>query len=467
MREKAEILIIGGGPGGYVAALKASQFKKRVILVEQDKVGGTCLNYGCIPTKALLHSTKLIEKIKKSNLWGINAEIKSFDFLKMQERKNRIVNQLVKGVEFLLRRNEIKLIRGTAYLENEHTAKVVSGEEEHIIEAQYIILATGSLPSELPFLKIDGKRIISSKESLELTEIPKKFIIIGAGAIGLELGVIYHRLGSEIIIIEIMPTILPGNDLEIVNHLEKILKEKGMRIYTNTRIEKAEVTKDKVKLEGVNLENNQILKFEAEKVLLAIGRKANHENLGLDKLGIEKDERGFVKVNSQFRTNISNIYAIGDLIGGKLLAHKASHEGIGAVMSICGLPFKFDYLALSSAVFIEPEFSTVGLTEEEALNKGIKIKIGKFPFRANGRALTMGEGDGLVKIVANEKEEIIGAHILGPQASELIAELALAIRLRRKVREIGETVHIHPTLSESIWEANLNVLKESIHILNY
>jgi len=466
MREKTEILIIGGGPGGYVSALKAAQLKKRVILIEEDKIGGTCLNYGCIPAKTLLYSTGLLEEMKRGALWGINTEIKSVDFFKMQERKSKIVNQLVKGVEFLLRKNQVKVIFGKAVLENEHRTKVISKDGEYSIEAKFIILATGSLPSELPFLKIDKKKIISSKEALELTEIPKNFIIIGAGAIGLEIGLIYHRLGSEITIIEIMPTILPGNDQEIVNNLENILRKKGIKIYTKTKVEKVNMHGDKIKLQAVNLENNQILNLEAEKVLLAVGRRPNYENLGLEKLGIEKNKLGFVKVNSQFKTNISNIYAIGDLIGGKLLAHKASHEGIGAVMNICGLLFEFDYLALPSAVFTEPEFSTIGLTEEEALERGIKIKVGKFPFRANGRAITIGQGEGIVKIIANDKEEIIGAHLLGPQASELISELSLAIHLKRKIREIGETIHIHPTLSESIWEANLNVLKESIHILN-
>ncbi|MCP2519042.1 dihydrolipoyl dehydrogenase [SCandidatus Aminicenantes bacterium Aminicenantia_JdfR_composite] len=466
MKEKTEILIIGGGPGGYVAAIKGAQLGKKIILIEEDKVGGTCLNYGCIPTKALLYSTGILKEIKRGAQWGINTEIKSVDINKMREKKTRIVNQLVRGVEFLLQKNQVRLVKGRAHLESENTVKVFSEEKEYIIEADNIILATGSLPSELPFLKIDGKRVISSKEALEIKEIPEKFIIIGAGAIGLEIGLIYHRLGADVTIVEIMSTILPGNDKEIVCNLENILRRKGIKIHTKIRIEKAEINKDTIRLEGVDLENNQILNFEGSKILLAVGRKANYQNLGIDKLGIEIDDKGFIKVNTEYKTNIPSIYAIGDLIGGKLLAHKASHEGIGAIMNICGLPFEFDYLALPSAVFTEPEFSTVGLTEEEALEKGIKIKIGKFPFRANGRAVTIGQGEGIVKIIANENEEIIGAHVLGPYASELIAELSLAIRLKRKIREIGKTIHIHPTLSESIWEANLNVLKESIHILN-
>ncbi len=466
MKEMTEILIIGGGPGGYVAALKAAQFNKKVILVEKDKLGGTCLNYGCIPTKVLLHNSWLLEEIKNSNFWGIDLEIKEINLQRIQQRKKQIVNQLVKGVEFLLRKNHVKVITGTAKFENDHIINVVSQEEEFLIEAENIILATGSLPSELPFLKIDEEKIISSKEALELIELPKKFIVIGAGAVGLELGLIYHRFGSEVAIIEIMPTILPGNDQEIALNLERILKRKGLSIYTNTKVEEVKTEGNLIKLKAINLETNKILDLEAEKILLAVGRKPNHKNLGLEKLGIEKDKSGFIKVDSYLRTNIPNVYAIGDLIGGKLLAHKASHEGIIAVSNICKLPSEMDYTALPSAVFTEPEFSTVGLTEQEALKKGIKIKVGRFPFRANGRAITIGQGEGIVKIVANEKGEIIGAHLLGPQASELISELTLAIHLKRKVKEIGETIHIHPTLSESIWEANLNVLKESIHILN-
>ncbi|MFQ6082635.1 MAG: dihydrolipoyl dehydrogenase, partial [Candidatus Aminicenantia bacterium] len=429
-------------------------------------IGGTCLNYGCIPTKALLYPAKILEIIKNSEEFGIKMDNFSLDWPKIQQRKQKIVDQLVRGVNFLLKKSGVEVIEGKAALENNHMVVVSNDKEKKILEAENIILATGSRPADLPFLKPDGKQIITSKEALELEKIPESMAVIGGGGVGLEIGLIYHYFGTKISIIEILPTILPGNDLELVLNLERILKKEGIFIFTHTRLNKAEVKDNKIKLEAISLENNQTLSLEIEKVLIAVGRKPNSENSGLEKVGIALDNYGFVKVDSRLKTNIPNIYAIGDLIGGKLMAHKASHEGIVAVENICGLHTKIDYLSLPAAVFTEPEFSTVGLTEEQAREKGINIKIGRFPFRANGRALTLAQTDGLIKIISNENEEIIGAHILGPQASELISELSLAISNRLKTKDISKNIHIHPTLSEVIWEANLNVDKKSIHIIN-
>ena len=464
--EKHDLVIIGGGPGGYVAALRASQLKKKVLLVEEDKIGGTCMNYGCIPTKYLLHQTKIFKEMKENKKLEGPLERISCNWKSVQKEKQKAVDRLTKGTEFLLKKNGVEILKGKASLRDERHVMVRMDDEQRIFEAQKIILATGSRPAELPFLKLNGQEIVSSQEALEFESVPAKLIVIGAGAIGLEIGSIYARLGTDVCVLEILPTILPGSDKEIANRLERLLKMQGLKIFTRMRIETGSINKGKVFLRGTCLNDQSPFEFEGEKVLLAAGRMPNSEELKREAPQLRLDKAGFVEVNPQLETAIPGIYAIGDLIGGKLLAHKASHEGLVAAENVAGMKRAMDYKALPMAVFTEPEFASVGLSEEEASQLGIKLRLGVFSLQASGRALTMERPEGMVKIVAGENDEIIGGHILAPGASEIIAELTLAIHKRMKLRDVASSIHIHPTLSEAVMEAAMKAKNEALHILN-
>jgi len=466
MNEKWDIAILGGGPGGYVAAIRAAQLKKRVVLVEKDKIGGTCMNYGCIPAKYLLHQTKIYKELKENkNIDGPVAKMKC-NWKKVQEEKNKIVERLVKGIEFLLKKNGVEIIKGEGFVKSEKQIAVKTEGGEKILESDKIILATGSRPAALPFLEPNGKEVVTSRETLEFDDIPKRMLIVGAGAVGLEMGSIYQRIGSDVSILEIMPTILPGSDGETATRLEKILNRQGLKIHTQMRIEESSLKEGRVSLKGINLKTQSVFEFEAEKVLLAAGRKPNTEGLTGKDFELLLDEQGFIKVNFQLETSIPGTYAIGDMIGGYLLAHKASHEGIVAAENASGLKAEMDYKALPMAVYTEPEFSSVGLTEEEAKKRGIKIQAGLFSLQANGRALTLGRQEGMVKIIADEKDEIIGAHILAANASELISEISLAMTGGLKIQDVSSSIHIHPTLSEAVMEAALKAKNQAIHVLN-
>ena len=466
MLKKHHLVIIGGGPGGYVAALRAAQLKQKVLLIEEDRIGGTCMNYGCIPTKFLLHQTRMIHELRQNKkLAGPRQDLR-LDWPLTQEDKGKVVDRLVRGIEFLLERCGVQVLKGEARLINEKEVRVRDASGEKAFEAENIILATGSRSADLPFLKPDGKMILTSREALELADIPKTLIVIGAGAIGIELGTIYSRLGTEVKILEIMPTLLPGSDLEMANRLERILRKQGLQIQTQMRIEKCELKEGAVTLSGTCLKTNAPFAYEAERVLMATGRKPNSEGIqnALADLTVEKG--GFVKVDSRLKTNCPGIYAIGDHIGGKLLAHKASHEGLTAAENAAGGRKSMDYRAMPMAVFTDPEFASVGLTEEEAKEIGIKFQIGVFSLQASGRALTMEAPEGMVKVIAGPDDKVIGGHIIAPGAGELIAELTLAIQKELKLQDVASTIHIHPTLSESVMEAALKAKNEAIHILN-
>ena len=466
MNKKWDLAIIGAGPGGYVAAIRASQLKKKVLLIEQHKIGGTCMNYGCIPAKYLLHQTKVYKELKENrNLAGPLEKIKC-NWKSVQEEKSSVVERLVKGLEFLLKKNGVQVIQGTGHLKDENKVRVSSEGGEEIFEADKVILAAGSKPGDLPFLKPNCKEIITSQEALELPEIPPRMIIIGAGAIGLEMGTIYQRLGSEVLVLEILPAILPGSDKGVAKRLEKCLKAQGLHIQTQMQIETAEVRGGKVVLKGTSLRTQTPFECEAEKVLLAVGRNSNSEGLSGKKLGLSLDEKSWINVNSRLETGISGVYAIGDVIGGKLLAHKASHEGLVAAENACGAKSEMNYEALPMAVYTDPEFASVGLTEDEAVEKGIRFQTGLFSLQANGRALTLGREEGVVKVIADDRDKVIGAHILAPNASEIISEITLAVSKGLKIQDVSSAVHIHPTLSEAVMEAALKVKNEAIHILN-
>jgi dihydrolipoamide dehydrogenase len=465
MNKKFDLAVIGGGPGGYVAALRGAQLKQKVVLFEKEKVGGTCMNWGCIPAKFLLHQTKIFQETKENKYLKGPQEALACDWERVQEERKKIVERFVRGIEFLLEKNGIQLVRGEAKLRIERQIEVQSENKDGVYEAANIILATGSRPAALPFLQPDGSAIITSKEGLELAEIPDRLVIVGGGAIGLEMGVIYHRLGSHVTIIEIMPDILPGSDRELTKRLERALKQQGLSIHTQMEIRQVVQQDEKITLDSFCLKDKKPKTFEAQKVLLAVGRIPNSEDFRHLKESFV-DEKGFVRVNEYLETGLPKVYAIGDLIGGNLLAHKASHEGILAAENASGLNKKAQYHALPMAVFTEPEYASVGLTEVQAREKGLKVQTGAFSFRANGRALTMGKPEGMSKVIADEQDRIIGAHILGPNASELLAELTLCVEKGMRLQDVFSTYHIHPTLSETVMEAALNSKGRALHILN-
>jgi dihydrolipoamide dehydrogenase len=463
MSKRWDLAILGGGPGGYVAALRAAQLKRKVVLVENDRLGGTCINYGCIPTKHLLYQTSIYQEFRENkNFDGPVEEVKC-NWRHMQDEKSKTVERLVKGIEFLLARNGVDVLRGTGFLKTEKQVVVDTEEGERILEAEKIILATGSNPGGLPFIDPNGIEVLTSRDALELDSVPRDMLIIGAGAVGLEIGMVYQRLGTDVTILEILPTILPGSDREIVTRLERLLKLQGLKIYTQMKIEQSEIEGSNVRLRGICFKDESPFAFKAEKVLIAAGRKPNSGDL---REKVSLDKQGFVKVNAQLETGIPGIYAIGDLIGGKLLAHKASHEGIIAAENASGLKETMNYEALPMAVFTSPEFSSVGYTEEEARERGIKHHIGLFSLQANGRALTMGKGEGIVKVIVDDKDKIIGGHILAPNASEIITEITLAMNNGLKVQDVFASIHIHPTLSEAVMEASMKARNRALHTLN-
>jgi dihydrolipoamide dehydrogenase len=467
MMDKKDLIIIGGGPGGYLAALRASQLGLNVTLFEQEKIGGVCINVGCIPTKYLLHQTRLVHEINICrNLEGPIQEIK-LNWEKVQTGRKNVVERLVKGLEFLLSRNKVQVIKGKAKLAGpgEVTAETSDGEMK--FQADKIILASGSRPADFPFLRFNGREVISSTEALALTETPESLLVIGAGAIGLELGAVYQRLGTEVTILEIMPDILPGTDLATTQRLERILKKQGLKIHLQMKIESAEISERRVTLKGVSLADSKPFEFSAEKVLIAAGRKPNIEDLLRDSAMLKLGNGNYVEVDSSCRTPIAGVYAIGDLIGGKLLAHKAYHDGIVAAENAAGLDSKTNYAALPSAIFTEPELASVGLSQEEAEERGIEIKVGEFPLQANGRALTMDSYEGIVRVIASKKtDKVIGAHVLAPHASEMLPVLTMAVSRRMKLKDLDSIIYIHPTLSEAIGEAALKADGRALHILN-
>ena len=465
--EGKKLVIIGGGPGGYLAALRAAQLGLEVTVVEENKVGGICINVGCIPTKYLLHQTMVFNKLKTSkNLEGPVQELR-LNWQSVQQGRQAVVDRLVKGLEFLLTRNKVNIIKGRGKVVGPGQVWVKTEKEELSLTADKIILATGSRPADFPFLRFDGQKVISSTEALSLKEVPKSLLVVGAGAIGLELGSVYQRAGTEVTIVEIMPTILPGTDKTSVQRLERILKKQGLKIFTQMKMETAEVSDTQVKLKGVSLTDGKPFEFSAEKVLIAAGRRPNVEDIVWDDTLLKKQKGNFIEVNERGETSIPDIYAIGDLVGGKLLAHKAYHDGIVAAENAAGHEARVDYRAVPAAIFTEPELATVGLSQEEAEAQGLEIKVGEFPLQASGRALTMDSTDGLVRIIADKKtDEVLGAHILAPHASEIIPVLTMAVARRLKLKDVDSIIYIHPTLSESIPEAALKANGLALHILN-
>ncbi len=453
--------IIGAGPGGYVAALKAAQLGAEVVVIEDTEVGGTCLNRGCIPTKTLLASTELYSKIKEMDKFGLQLQgevIPRLDW--MMQRKKKVVETQVKGIKGLFKSWGVQLKSGRGRLTAPDRIVVESGEGTEEISIDRVIIATGSRPAEIPVFPFDGKNILSSTDALELQEIPKSMLIVGAGVIGCEFACIFRELGTEVTIVELLPRAVSTEDEEISELLQRELKKKKIKLFTEVKAEKVEIRDD-----GVHTFLSNGKEIVTEKVLVSIGRAFNTEDLGLEELGIQKGQRGEVKVDEKMRTSLEGVYAVGDVTGGILLAHVASKEGIVAAKNIMGAEEKMDYSTVPAAIFTSPEIASVGLREYQAKEKGIDYITGHFQFRALGKAHAMGEISGLIKVIADRKtDKVLGVHIIGPHASDLIHEAALAIKASLKVKDIAETIHAHPTLSEGLMEASEDVHGMAIHM---
>ena len=469
--DKFDIVIIGSGPGGYVAAIRAGQLGLKTAIIEKDKeLGGTCLNIGCIPSKALLTSSDHFTFAKKeAQKHGIVIDGVHVDLAKMQQRKDKVVKTMNSGVRALMKTNKVTTFEGfgTITAPGKVSIKSSSGPATagQQIETKNIIIATGSVPIELPFAKFDGKTIVSSTEALTFTEAPPRLLVIGAGAIGLELGSVWSRLGSEVTFLEFLPRIAVGFDLELSNLLQRSLTAQGMTFHLETKVTAVKI--DNGRATATATKGNEELKFEADKVLVSVGRRPFAEGVGAEKVGVEVDEKKRIKIDNHFRTNVEGIYAIGDVIAGPMLAHKASDEGIACVEIIAGKAGHVNYDAIPGIIYTNPELAGVGLTEEQAKEKGIDYRTGKFPFRATGRAVANDDLEGMVKFVADAKtDRILGAHILQHAASELIAEAVSVIEFGGSSEDLGRTTHSHPTLSEAVKEAALNVEKRALHIIN-
>jgi len=463
MNEKIDVVIIGGGPGGYVAAIKAAHLGLKAILVEKDKLGGVCLNRGCIPTKALVSTAELLNHLQKAGEFGIQVKDYSIDFPAIMKRKDLITRRLSSGVEQLMKANQVRVVKGEGQIVEPGKVEITdtAGEKE-VIKTKNIIIATGSKVMRLPIPGIDSEGVITSDEALSLSELPSKMIIIGGGVIGIEFAGIFKALGVEVTVVEMLPRILLPIDEEIARRLTQILKRKGIEILTSCKVK--EIKKNHQNLEVLVSTNDGEKKLETEKVLLAAGRVPELGNINVQRLGIELD-KGAIKVGEKMRTNISNIYAVGDVVGKIMLAHVASREGIVAVENISGKEVLMDYKVVPNCVFSMPEVASVGLTEEETRKENDNIKVSKFPFMANGKALGMGETEGMVKIIADaDTFELLGLHILGAHASDLIAEGTLALSMEATAFEIVNTIHAHPTLAETIAEAAEGILGKPIHL---
>lgn len=464
--QEFDLVVIGAGPGGYTGAIRAAQLGMKVAVVEKEKtLGGTCLNVGCIPSKSLLSFS---EKFDEANHHfadiGIKASVK-LDLKKMLARKDQVVSELCRGIEGLFTKNKITRFTGVGKIVAKDVVEVTSGKKSEQIKGAKILIATGSEVSGIPGIDIDEKQIVSSTGALELSKVPAHLIVIGGGVIGLELGSVWRRLGAKVTVVEYADSIAPGLDKEIGKQFHKILEKQGMKFMLGTKVMSAETKKNKVNLTVSSVGEDKESKLDADIVLMSVGRKPYSEGLGLDEVGVKLDEYGRIDVDGHFKTSIDGIYAVGDIISGPMLAHKAEEEAVVAVEMMAGQAGHIDYNLIPSVVYTWPEVASVGATEEELKNTGIDYKAGKFPFLANSRARAVGNTDGMVKILADKQSDrILGAHIVGPEAGTLIAEIAAYMEFGGAAEDIARTCHAHPTLSEAIKEAALAVDKRTINM---
>ncbi len=465
MADRYDLVVIGAGPGGYVAAIRAAQLGMRVACVEKDgALGGTCLNVGCIPSKALLDSSELFHQARHGlGAHGVNVSGVELDLGAMMTRKDRVVRGLTQGVASLFKKNKVVWVQGAARLAAPGRVAVRGAQGEQTLEAARVLIASGSEPAPLRTLPFDGERIVSSTEALSLSRVPARMLVVGAGAVGLELGSVWSRLGAEVTVVEIVDRILPGMDGGMAGQLQRALERQGLSFRLATEARGAVRAGNGVRVTVASKDGSADV--EADVVLVAIGRRPYMNGLGVRELGVKVDERGRIVVNDRFETSVAGVFAIGDVIAGPMLAHKASEEGVIAVECMAGQPAHVNYDAIPNIVYTWPELASVGLSEEEAAARGVAVAVGTFPFVANGRARCLNETDGGVKVLAGVRtDRIVGLHILGPRASDLIAEAALAMEFDASAEDVARSIHGHPTLPEAIKEAALAVSKRAIHI---
>ncbi len=465
MADKFQAVVIGGGPGGYVCAIRLAQLGFKTACIEsRGSLGGTCLNVGCIPSKSLLNLSEEFHKVQNLSSKGIEIGDVKLNLEKMMKNKDKAVTILTKGVEFLLKKNKVTYLKGSGSFKSKNKILIKDDKnKESIIESEKIIIATGSVPLSLPGIKFDEKVILSSTGVLKLDQVPKKMVVIGGGYIGLEMGSVWSRLGTEVHVIEFLDHITPGMDREISDEFMKILKKQGIHFHMQNKVE--EIKKNKLGAIVSTKDVKGVKKnFECDVALISVGRKPNTSDLNLENVGISLDEKGRIKTDKNFQTNQNNIYAIGDVILGPMLAHKAEDEGIAVAENIAGQSGHVNYDTIPGVVYTNPEVAYIGKTEEQLKEMGIKYKIGKFPFMANSRAKAIDDSEGFVKILADkETDKVLGAHLIGPHAGELIAEIAVAMEFGASSEDIARTCHAHPTFSEAVKEAALSVDKRAIH----
>ena len=465
MSEKFQAIVIGGGPGGYVCAIRLSQLGIKTACVEsRGSLGGTCLNIGCIPSKSLLNLSENFHKVKHFSNLGIEISAVKLNLEKMMKNKDKVVTILTKGIEFLFKKNKVTHYKGTGSFKSATQVSIIDDKKkETIIDSDKIIISTGSEPISLPGVKFDEKIIVSSTGALALSKVPKKMVIVGAGYIGLEMGSVWSRLGSEVHVVEFLDHITPGMDKEISKEFMKILQKQGINFHLQTKVNSIKKNNKGAVVSTTNKDGKKI-NFECDVVLVSVGRKPNTKNLNLDAIGIALDDKKRVKVDKNFQTNVKNIYAIGDVIEGPMLAHKAEEEGIAIAELIAGQSGHVNYNIIPGVVYTSPEVASIGKTEEQLKDLNQKYKVGKFPFMANSRAKAINETDGFVKILAEEKtDKVLGVHIIGSHAGEMIAQIAIAMEFGASSEDIARTCHAHPTFSEAIKEAALSVDKRPIH----
>ena len=465
MAEKFQAVVIGGGPGGYVCAIRLAQLGLKTACIEsRGTLGGTCLNVGCIPSKSLLNLSEEFHKVQNLSNKGIEIGEVKLNLSKMMKSKDKAVTILTKGVEFLLKKNKVTYFKGTGSFKSKNEVSIKDEKnKETIISSEKIIIATGSVPVSLPGIDFDEKIIVSSTGALKLEKVPKKMVVVGGGYIGLEMGSVWSRLGSEVHVIEFLDHITPGMDKEISQEFMKILKKQGINFHMQHKVEVVKTNGSGAIISTKDKDGNK-KDFNTDIVLVSVGRKPNTNGLNLEKIGVELDDRKRIKTNKDFQTNVKNIYAIGDVIVGPMLAHKAEDEGIAVAENIAGQSGHVNYNTIPGVIYTTPEVASIGQTEEQLIEKNIKYKIGKFSFMANSRAKAIDDSEGFVKILADEKtDKVLGAHLIGPHAGELIAEIGVAMEFGASSEDIARTWHAHPTFSEAVKEAALSVDKRAIH----
>ena len=464
---EADLTVIGGGPGGYTCAIRAGQLGLRTIIVEADRIGGECLNYGCIPSKSLITVSKLLDRVRGAERFGLKASGLTVDFAQMQKWKSEVVSRLVGGVEMLLKGNRVTIIMGAAEVVGANRVLVRTADGQVEISTKNLVIATGTETVQLPGLEFDGDTVIGSREGLELTSAPKRLKIVGGGAIGLEFASMFQKLGSAVTIVEVMDQLMPGSDPEVVRVVQRKLEGRGARIYLKSKVSKvSKVSKGGSGVKVAVETPDGMVTVEVDKVLVSVGRKPRTGRMNLQAIGVQTDQRGFIVTDNRMQTSARWVYAIGDVRGPPLLAHKASKEGLVAAECISGLPSAADWKVIPDAVFCDPEVASAGLNEAMAVQAGYSVKRTRFQFAALGRALSSGEGEGFVKVVSKADDGLVlGVQIVGPEASNLISEAALAIEMGATVEDIALTIHPHPTLSEAIMEASESAAGKPIHQL--